>query len=50
MHGPAPHRLHDHVAGALEVEAALHRGTVDGGQLHRVLAAEEVRRVQQVDV
>ena len=48
--GPSPDRLNDQVAGALEVEAAFHRRSVERGQLHGVLVAEEVRSVEQVHV
>ena len=50
MHSTTAHGLHDQVAGALQAETTLHRAPVALGELDGVGAAEEVRRVEQVDV
>ena len=50
MDRPSSDGCHHQVARALDVEPALDRAGVAFGQFDRVGAAEEVRRVQQVDV
>ena len=42
--------LHEQVADALELQAPFHRRPVERGELHGVLATEEVRCMEQVDV
>ncbi len=48
--GPAAEQGEKLVAGLLDGQPAFHDGPVVAGHLHHAVVAEEVRRVQQVDV
>jgi hypothetical protein len=43
-------QVHDLVSDLLELESSLHLGRVVAGHVDHAFVAEEVRRVQQVDV
>ena len=47
---PPADRGHEQVAGALDLQAAFEGGAIELGERDGVLASEEVRRVQEVDV